>query len=192
MRQEALHWHQQTERQRSIAQHKRSVTIHHSRGSTQAALALPPESPLFVEAVLSMPPSLLPNSHRSNYPSVTSVTMHPSRTLRGPGEREREEEGEEDCELGASKPYSKTARHTAALNRGHGVPPQHRSADWDLMLEAAWSTFDKALTCNSHVHTIQFNTLLTVRIYIFTEEHYYFYAPFFPRFPQLCPKHGVI
>ena len=67
-------------------------------------VALPPEyAPLFVEAVLSMPPSLLPNSHRSNYPSVTSVTVHTSRTLRGAGEREGEGEGEEDCEWGAGK-----------------------------------------------------------------------------------------
>ena len=67
-------------------------------------VALPPEyAPLFVEAVLSLPPSFLPNSHRSNYPSVSSVTMHPSRTLRGAGEREREGEGEEDCEWGADK-----------------------------------------------------------------------------------------
>jgi hypothetical protein len=67
-------------------------------------VALPPEyAPWFVEAVLSIPPSLLPNSHRSNYPSIPSVTMHPSRTLRGGGEREGEEEGEEDCEWGAGK-----------------------------------------------------------------------------------------
>jgi hypothetical protein len=95
MRQEALQWHQQTERKRSIAQHKRSVTNHHAHGGTQAA-------------------ALGQNS---------------------------------------SKPYSKTAlRHAVADNRSH--------ADWDLMLEATWSAFDKALTRNSHVHTILFNTFL--------------------------------
>ena len=38
---------------------------------------------------------------------------------------------------------AKTASRTAKDNRSY--------ADWDLMLEATWANFDKALTRNSHV-----------------------------------------
>jgi hypothetical protein len=115
MRQEALQWHQKTER-------KRSVTNHHTHGGTQAAAL---------------------------------------------GQN-------------VSKPHTKTAlRHAAADNRSH--------VDWDLMLEATWSDFDKALTRNSHVHTIRFITLLLRSECTYSlEDHYYFYAPCgFPRFPLL-------